>query len=216
MAELILVRHGQANSHATDEASYDKLSDLGHTQARWLGEHMRATNPHFDHVITGTLRRQKETAAGMGYDKTRIDGRLDELQYFAMAAALEAEHGIVTPTDPTEFASHLPKMIGYWAADKVTSVPERFADFHARTTGLIEEVCQGHGRVLLVTSGGVIGTILRHVLHLSDDGMAKIMLQVMNSSVHRLEYVHGQLMLGSFNATPHLDIPGREHARTFV
>jgi hypothetical protein len=42
------------------------------------------------------------------------------------------------------------------------------------------------------------------------------MLQVMNSSVHRLEYVHGQLMLGSFNATPHLDIPGREHARTFV
>ena len=107
-------------------------------------------------------------------------------------------------------------MIGYWAADKVKSVPERFADFHARTTGLIEEVCEGHGRVLLVTSGGVIGTILRHVLHLSDEGMAKIMLQVMNSSVHRLEYVHGQLMLGSFNATPHLDIPGREHARTFV
>ena len=76
MAELILVRHGQANSHATDEASYDKLSDLGHTQARWLGEHMRATNPHFDHVITGTLRRQKETAVGMGYDKLASMGAL--------------------------------------------------------------------------------------------------------------------------------------------
>src|SRR6056297_1588106 len=29
VAEIILVRHGQANSHATDEASYDQLSELG-------------------------------------------------------------------------------------------------------------------------------------------------------------------------------------------
>ncbi len=216
MAELILVRHGQANSHATDEASYDKLSPLGHEQARWLGEHMRTTNPHFDRVITGTLRRQKETAASMGYVDAQVDARLDELQYFAMAAALEAEHGIETPQDPTEFAAHLPTMIGHWAADRVEGVPERFSEFYARTTGLVNEVCEGHGRVLLVTSGGVIGAIMRHVLHLGDAGMAKIMLQVMNSSVHRLEYVHETLMLGSFNATPHLDIPGREHARTFI
>ncbi len=216
MAELILVRHGQANSHATDEASYDKLSDLGHEQARWLGEHMRTTNPHFDRVITGTLRRQKETAAGMGYADTQVDARLDELQYWAMAAALEAEHGVPSPQDPTEFAAHLPQMIEHWAAGTVKSVPEPFSAFYARTTGLIEEVCEGHGRVLLVTSGGVIGAIVRHVLGLNDTGMAKVMLQVMNSSVHRLEYVHDTLMLGSFNATPHLDIPGREHARTFV
>ncbi|MBU2981628.1 histidine phosphatase family protein [Lentibacter algarum] len=216
MAELILVRHGQANSHATDEASYDKLSDLGHEQARWLGEHMQGTNPHFDHVITGTLRRQKETAASMGYGDTKVDARLDELQYFAMAAALEAEHGVPTPNEPTEFAAHLPLMIKHWAAGTVTGVPETFADFHKRTTGLIDELGAGHGRILLVTSGGVIGTILRHVLHLNDIAMAKIMLQVMNSSMHRLEYVHDTLMLGSFNATPHLDTPGREHARTFV
>jgi broad specificity phosphatase PhoE len=29
MGEIILVRHGQANSTATDEAGYDRLSDLG-------------------------------------------------------------------------------------------------------------------------------------------------------------------------------------------
>lgn len=216
MAELILVRHGQANSHATDEASYDNLSDLGRQQAAWLGEHKQGTNPHFDRVMTGTLRRQRDTAAEMGFAGGDEDTRLDELQYWAMAAALEAEHGIAPPADPTAFAAHLPQMIRYWAEDRVEGVPERFSDFQARTTGLIEEVCKGHGRILMVTSGGVIGTILRHVLHLSDDGMAKIMLQVMNSSVHRLEYVHDQLYLGSFNATPHLDIPGREHARTFV
>ena len=157
-----------------------------------------------------------KTATEMGFAGGDEDARLDELQYWAMAAALEAEHGIAPPEDATAFAAHLPQMIRYWAEDRVEGVPERFSEFRARTTGLVEEVCKGHGRILMVTSGGVIGTILRHVLHLSDVGMAKIMLQVMNSSVHRLEYVHGQLYLGSFNATPHLDIPGREHARTFI
>ena len=66
MTEIILVRHGQANSHAKDEASYDRLSDLGRQQAAWLGDHMRRTNPHFDHVVTGTLTRQADTARAMG------------------------------------------------------------------------------------------------------------------------------------------------------
>ena len=36
MAELVLVRHGQASFGAAD---YDKLSDLGWRQSRWLGEY---------------------------------------------------------------------------------------------------------------------------------------------------------------------------------
>ena len=56
MTEIVLVRHGQANNTATDEAGYDRLSPLGLQQADWLGAHMRATNPHFDRVITGTLK----------------------------------------------------------------------------------------------------------------------------------------------------------------
>ena len=88
MSEIILVRHGQANSHATDEASYDRLSDLGRAQAGWLGAHLRATNPHFDRVLTGTLTRQADTARAMGYDITVQDPRLNELSYFALAHAL--------------------------------------------------------------------------------------------------------------------------------
>ena len=67
MAEIILVRHGQANSTAKTEADYDRLSDLGHQQARWLGERISQTNGHFERVISGTLRRQRETAEGIGH-----------------------------------------------------------------------------------------------------------------------------------------------------
>ena len=48
MGEITLVRHGQANSTATDEESYDKLSDLGWRQGRWLGDYLRHHEEGFD------------------------------------------------------------------------------------------------------------------------------------------------------------------------
>lgn len=216
MAELILVRHGQAMRHATDEAGYDRLSPLGVQQAEWLGAHFAQTNPHFDHVLTGTLRRQTATARAMGYAITAQDPRLDELSYFALARAIEAEHGIPAPTDATQFARYLPEVIAHWARGDLANVPESFEHFTTRITSLIDEVSHLPGRVLIVTSGGVIGMALRHALGFDIAGLSKVMLQVMNSSLHRLEHVHDMLMLATFNATPHLDTPERAHARTFI
>jgi len=216
LAEIVLVRHGQANSAATDEAGYDRLSDLGRMQAEWLGQHLIGTDPHFDHVITGTLHRQVGTARAMGYTPHVQDARLNELTYFDLANAMQQQYGIPAPTTAAEFARHLPEVIDHWADDKLEAVPETFAGFHARVTGLVDELCHQHGRVLVVTSGGVIGMVLRHVLALDNAGMARVMLQTMNSSLHRLSYVHDQLMLATFNATPHLDTPDRAHARTFI
>ena len=201
---------------ATDEANYDRLSDLGRQQAQWLGTHLKTTNPHFDTVLTGTLSRQADTARAMGYEITHQDPRLDEISYFAMAHAMEAQHGIPAPTHTSEFARHLPQLIDYWAEGRLDGMAESFAEFETRVTGLIDEICDGHGRILMVTSGGVIGMIMRHALGLQNGGMAKVMLQIMNSSLHRLEYVHDTLMVGAFNATPHLDPPDRAHARTYV
>jgi len=216
LAEIILVRHGQANRHATDEAGYDRLSPLGVQQAEWLGAHFGQTNPHFDHVITGTLHRQTGTATAMGYPITAQDDRLNELSYFAIAQAAETRHGIPAPVDANEYAKYLPEVMGHWARGNLDDVPESFDQFTGRITGLLDEVAQLKGRTLVVTSGGVIGLVMRHTLGLDIPGMSKIMLRVMNSSLHRMEHVHDMLMLGTFNATPHLDLPDRAHARTFI
>ena len=37
MGEIILIRHGQANSAASDEETYDRLSQLGHQQVEAVG-----------------------------------------------------------------------------------------------------------------------------------------------------------------------------------
>lgn len=216
MTEIILVRHGQANSNAKDEVSYDRLSDLGRQQATWLGDHMRLTNDHFDHVLTGTLTRQADTARAMGFDISQQDKRLNELQYFPMAEALEQQYGTPYPQSVRDYVHHLPVLMDHWQRDLLKNIPERFGNFTTRIIELIDELCGAHGRVLLVTSGGVIGMIVRHILALDTAATSRVMLQIMNSSMHRLHYVHDQLMLGTFNATPHLDAPDRAHARTFV
>ena len=216
MTEIVLVRHGQANNRATDEAGYDRLSPSGVQQAGWLGDHMRATDPHFDRVITGTLKSGSGHGEAMGYTGGDVDARLNELSYFALAKAVEAQHGIPAPQDATQFARYLPQVIEHWSRAISTGCPKATSSFSTRVTDLLDDLSGHGGRVLVVTSGGVIGMAMRHALGLDIGGMSKVMLQVMNSSLHRVHHVHDMLMLGAFNATPHLDAPDRAHARTFI
>ncbi len=212
MGEIILVRHGQANSSAQDEAGYDKLSDLGHQQARWLGDYLRDRERPFDKVISGSLRRHRETAAGLGYEAPTIDPRLNEMDYFNLGRALQDVHGVPFP-GPDEFAAHVPQVMQAWHRAEIMGV-ETFASFETRVTGVLAEAAQPGARVLCITSGGVIGMIIHHLLDLDPTRMAHILLPIMNSSVHRVHVIPQGPILASFNAVPHLDLPDRAHALT--
>ena len=212
MGEIILVRHGQANSGATDEESYDKLSDLGHQQAKWLGEYLSDREGAFDKVISGSLRRHKETAAGIGYTNPQIDPRLNEMDYFNLGQALEDVHGVPFP-GPDEFAAHVPQVMEAWHKAEIMGV-ETFASFETRVTSVLQEAASPGVRVLCVTSGGVIGMIIRHLLNLDPTRMAHVLLPIMNSSLHRVHVIPQGPILASFNAVPHLDRNDRMHAQT--
>ena len=212
MGEIILVRHGQANSTATDEESYDKLSDLGHQQARWLGEYLHTHEEGFDEVLCGTLTRHQETAASIGLTPSRLDDRLNELDYFNLAHALEKSRGIPRP-DGDGFAAHIPIVMEAWHAAEIQG-QESFASFETRVTEIIAEAQQPGKRVICITSGGVIGMVLRHILGLDPRRMAYILLPIFNTSLHRLTVRPEGAMLSGFNATPHLDSPQRLAFRT--
>lgn len=212
MGEIILVRHGQANSEAKDEESYDRLSDLGHQQARWLGDYLADREAPFDKVISGSLRRHRETAAGIGYVDPVVDPRLNEMDYFNLGRALENVHGVPFP-GPDEFAAHVPQVMEAWHRAEIKGV-ETFASFEDRVTSVLQEAAQPGVRVLCVTSGGVIGMIIRHLLDLDPTRMAHVLLPIMNSSVHRVHVIPQGPILASFNAVPHLDHADRAHAKT--
>ena len=62
MSRIYVVRHGEASWHAE---YYDQLTDKGHAQARAVGAELAARGIRPDVVVSGTLRRHRETAAGL-------------------------------------------------------------------------------------------------------------------------------------------------------
>ena len=212
MGTITLVRHGQANSAAQDEAGYDKLSDLGHQQALWLGEWIAAQDETFDLILSGSLRRHLETAKGMGFDAPVIDPRLNELDYFNLGAALQAHSGREM-TGPEGFADHFLDVLHAWERADIQG-NESFASFEGRVSAVLEEAAQPGRQVLCVTSGGVISMILRHLLKLDLQRMVHVSLPILNTSVHRVHVLPVGTILAGYNAVPHLDPADRSHART--
>lgn len=217
MSEVWLVRHGQAQTGASDEASYDRLSDLGHRQAAWLGEHLRATT-NVDLLIAGGMRRQQETARGLGLDGVplEVDDRLNELDYFGMAKDLVERRGLDAPTDSVTFAEFVPTLIEVWRNDDLDDGLESYRAFCDRITGAVHDAGRREGRVVLLTSTGVIATLTALALDLDARRKTRVFLNVAHTSVHKFEVHDNDLFLTQFGATPHLDRTDREGFRTFV
>ncbi|PWG17558.1 histidine phosphatase family protein [Salibaculum griseiflavum] len=215
MGEIVMVRHGQANTGATSEAEYDRLSQLGHRQAAWLGEWMQTHESPFDHVLTGTMRRHRETAEGMGVTADKADDRLNELDYFALARDIEITHGLPQPASEQDFAAHVPQTFAAWHAAEITGA-EPFASFEDRIRTVLDEAAEPGRRVLCVTSGGVIAMALRLALDLDPERLAQVLLPIYNSSIHRFRVLDTGTYLSSFNAIPHLDSPDRADSRSWI
>jgi len=214
MGELVLVRHGQANSAAQDEHGYDRLSELGHQQSRWLGDWLREHDAPFDRVLTGSLRRHRETLTAMGDmgAEPEVDARLNELDYFNLTKAHAARNGTPQAT-PETFVRHIEDVMLAWHRAEIQG-DESYLDFESRVAEMLTLAARPGRRVLCVTSGGVIGMIARHLLDLDPGRMAHLLVPIRNCSIHRVMVLPEAQILAGFNATPHLDMADRRHART--
>ncbi|MEX0287341.1 MAG: histidine phosphatase family protein [Paracoccaceae bacterium] len=216
MSHITLIRHGQANTGARDEISYDKLSPLGHQQAEWLGAHLRDCGDFHPRIYTGTLVRHIETAASMGHAEAVRDPRLNELEYFTLAELLKEQQGIEIPTEREGFIQHLPTVFTAWKNGEIDGPPESFQAFETRVSDALHEIAAGRGPALVVTSGGLIAMAMRRFLDLEVPALARMALAIMNTSVHRLFPIGDQLSPVLFNAVPHLEAPDRHYAQTHL
>ncbi|MGR3660332.1 MAG: histidine phosphatase family protein [Paracoccaceae bacterium] len=218
-SEVTLVRHGQAQSGAHDEESYDRLSDLGVQQAIWLGAYLKETQAGYDQLVSGTLVRQRDTAAelakALGLQQT-LDARLNEFDYFGLAESLKQVHNTPIPVDRPGFMAHVPQVMEAWHLGEISTPKESFSQFEERVYAALEQAEQSGARVLLVTSGGVISMALRIILGLDLQAFSHVLLQVNNTSMHRYIKAGETRLLDGFNATPHLDRADRINARTYI
>ncbi len=219
MSQITLVRHGQANSAAQDEAGYDALSGLGARQSAWLGEYWDRIGERFDRVYTGALNRHRETARAMNvarWAEPVVDARLNEVEYFDLSNRMHAQFGIPLPTGRDAFIEHLPLVFTAWQDGRIEGASESFHEFQARIDEVLTEIAAGEGRALVVTSGGLIGMAIRVAMGLELGAFARLALTIKNTSVHQLHPVGTGLTLTQFNAVPHLADPDRQHAQTYI
>ncbi len=217
MGEIYFVRHGQASYGAAD---YDRLSPLGHQQSAWLGAHLATSAGGFDRVITGDLRRHRETLQSMGQGfgsrDVATDARLNEMAFFAMERAWQSQNEVAKPATDIQAAHQFGQIMAAWAADEIADAPETFAGFQTRVLAALGDHAARDGKVMLVSSGGPGGVIMRHVLGLSLAAMTDVILQTHNAAYCRYVVHPDRLRLLQFNAISHLEAPERQHAQTFL
>ncbi|BCZ81597.1 phosphoglycerate mutase [Paraburkholderia terrae] len=223
MAELYLVRHGQASLGADD---YDQLSDVGEQQGIWLGEYFAQRDIAFDRVMTGTLRRHAQTldAIRRGLGVQRIDCEihpgLDEYDFHALFRALGDEHSALAERatrSPRDFFKALREVLQLWTDGALDGrAPETWVAFQQRVAEARAAIQQGSSqRVLVVSSGGVIAALTQQVLRAPAATAIALNMQIRNSSVSHYFFNRDTLHLSSFNGIGHLDDPQRRAFQTY-
>jgi broad specificity phosphatase PhoE len=233
LSVVYLVRHGQAGTRE----NYDSLSGLGHKQARRLREYFASQGVEFDAVYSGSLQRQRATAAETAGDAdVTVDPGWDEFdlaqvyseyaphlaaddaefrrEYDEMQVAVESSGGAHDAPVHRRWNDCDKKVVRAWVESRYDYSGESWPAFFERVRGALDRLtAAGHaGNVAVFTSATPIGVCAARTLEL-EDGRAMWMAGVlMNGSFSTLR-VHGrEIRLFSFNNSPHLDLP---ELRTF-
>ncbi len=203
MGELLVIRHGQASFGADN---YDKLSDLGHRQSAAVGRALREIEWVPDRVVTGTLMRQKETLASMGFDAGETHEGFNEYDFqdLLLARFKGVVPHQVTADRKTHFRT-LRETVFEWQADRIENPAETWATFTDRVEAARATACApGADRVLVVSSGGVIGQLVAASLNAPDKMMMTLNLQIKNTSITKFVFTEKAFFLHEFNASPHM------------
>ena len=233
MGTLYLVRHGQASFL---EQNYDKLSTLGETQARLLGEYWARRNIVFDRTCVGPCVRQKDTLklvsaayekAGLKFPEPLVLSEFDEYQGEAVLkrslpgllendqrirglyAAFQSSTG--TAEQRTTFQKLFEVVIGQCVRGEIAPQGvETWLEFCSRVnSGLAKFLSAGARgeRVAIFSSGGPIAVAMQRALHLSSERALQVSWMSRNSGWSEFLYSAELFTLSSFNVHGHLDDP---------
>lgn len=221
MPTLYLIRHGQASFGADD---YDVLSPIGHEQAHALGAWFATQGITPDLVAHGTLRRQKETLAGIldGMNLTQQAEEHQGLDEYDFGALLKAKYAAGGEPDGmmNDHKSHfrtLRSTVAEWQRDEIPAPPETWGEF----TGRVDTACQtlmreGVETVFAVSSGGAISQAIAALLETPGIHQTKMQLQMKNTAVNRIVFTPRSTYFHGFNETPHITAANADRLLTYA
>jgi broad specificity phosphatase PhoE len=232
---LHLVRHGQASFGAGD---YDRLSAVGHAQARVVGAALRERGVVPAVVVHGGLRRQRETAEAIaatwaaapgGPPPLREDARWDEYDHEQLLTALSADPAYaVRPaadaaaSDPARaFQAALDEALERWTGGAFDDeYAESFGAFAERVGLALDEAVARAGEAarpgatVVVSSAGAIGAVVAALLRLDPEAWAALNRVAVNTGITTVVAGARGRSVVSFNDHAHLGGSGRPERTT--
>jgi len=234
MGQIYLVRHGQASFGS---ANYDQLSELGLEQARLLGEWFANSRQQFHRVVTGGLKRHRQTAdacIGVLPKAQRVDTEwqtdpgFDEYDHHEVLVRQRPE--FENPEEVKRFLASSPKAkyafqdvfqaaMSRWMSGRYDSeYREPWPVFQRRCIDALQRLVDSADKsqsIVVFTSGGTISTICQHVLGLADRQVAELNWTLVNCGMTKLLYQPGRVTLSYLNSYAHLEWLGQPHTITY-
>lgn len=219
MPTVLLVRHGQASFGAAD---YDVLSDLGREQAALTAGSLAERGYRPDRLISGPLRRQRETAAAfaaLGAAEPEIEPRWDEFD----ADDVLGHHGDTNvrlqgsadgaPLTSRAFQDALDPALAAWVTHADGSpATQTWPQFSGSGIAALRDLAgeMGGGETAVVTtSSGTIAAVVAHLLGAPAEAFAALNRVTVNAAVTKVVIGSSGINLISFNDHSHFESLGR-------
>jgi broad specificity phosphatase PhoE len=239
MGQILLVRHAQASFGSDD---YDRLSELGFTQASLLGRWFESCDTPIDRAMAGAMRRHHETArqcleqrGASGAPELNTDPRLNEFDHVevfdvyrqslldAPAGNPHEQHseqdGQAAPLSAVQLQRMFAAAMERWMSSRHDGdYRDSWQAFRARCLDAFEEMASGTPRakaIVVFTSGGVIAAICQRLLDLTDKATRELNWSLANTGVTRVLFSEGRRGLGYLNSTAHFDAARVPHLLTY-
>jgi broad specificity phosphatase PhoE len=208
---VLLVRHGQASFGAAD---YDVLSSLGEEQSRLLGASLTARGVRPDVVVSGSMKRHRQTAAaaveGAGWDLDLVEDaawdEFDHLSTLSGSVVFEEVEGESYDDRVLRFEATIDR----WASgEHDDDYRESFPAFQERVMAalaLLLERLDPKQTAVVFTSGGPVSWV---AASLSGGGLAawpQLSKVVVNSAVTKVLTGRRGTSLIAFNDHSHLEL----------
>lgn len=216
MPVVYLVRHAQASFGSED---YDVLSELGHRQAEALDAELRSRGVRAVRVVSGSLRRQLDTARAYGATAALepvIDERWNEYE----SADVIRHHGVGLGKDlgdigsapgmsTREFQRMLDAALLEWiAADEDSACAESWRAFQGRCTAALHELAGGleSGQDAIVfTSGGAMAAVAADLLRAPAQTFVALNRVTVNACVSKVMVGRSGTHLLTYNEHAHVE-----------
>ena len=234
MGRLLLVRHAQASFLSEN---YDRLSELGVTQARLLGEYWAQRSVGFSRICTGPALRHQQTTLLVA-EAYRESGRpfptpvvVEEFNEFQGEAVLSQSlpqllannarvrelHDAMqcSKNDAAKRANFqrlFEAVISMWANGEIAppnveSWPKFCERVNRGLSAFLARSEKGETAAIF-TSGGPVSVAVQRALHLSAADTLRVAWMSRNCSFSEFLFSGDRFALSSFNAFPHLDEEG--------